>query len=267
VRATSQIDDIVNTPKPGAAIGARLVATSAQRVGVLELDGLPAGLYDDIAATAPTARLEDARALFAAERHHIDAAERGLIARADALARAALDEVDVAHAKDAGALAGLVEKHARLGGAEEAFIAIAPGLDLDRHMIRVSRPAPLAQRFAVRASVAYKGSWVRRTRSFARDVAGAKAVARAESWLDEFVSSIAPGKPLSAQLAAQLQRLSGASLRSFMAESCVGSYPLEVIATSGAPTDGAFTVLTVELAIDGVPWLGAAPAFVGGERL
>jgi hypothetical protein len=186
--------------------------------------------------------------------------------------RAALDEVDVAHAKDAGALAGLVEKHARLGGAEEAFIAIAPGLDLDRHMIRVSRPAPLAQRFAVRASVAYKGSWVRRTRSFARDVAGAKAVARAESWLYEFVSSIAPGKPLSAQLAAQLQRLSGASLRSFMAESCVGSYPLEVIATSGAPAqaapvDGAFTVLTVELAIGGVPWLGAAPAFVGGERL
>jgi hypothetical protein len=57
VRATSQIDDIVNTPKPGPAIGARLVATSAQRIGVLELDGLPAGLYDDIAATAPTARL------------------------------------------------------------------------------------------------------------------------------------------------------------------------------------------------------------------
>ena len=51
-----------------------------------------------------------------------------------------------------------------------------------------------------------------------------------------------------------------------MAESCIGTYPLEVIATSGAPAD-AFTVLTVELAIDGIPWLGAAPAFVGGEAL
>jgi hypothetical protein len=267
VRSTSQIDDIVNTPKPGAAIGPRLVATSARRIGVLELDGLPAGLYDDIAATAPAVELVDASALFAGERRHIDAAERNLIARADALARAALDQVDVAQAMDAGALAGLVEKHARLGGAEEAYIAIAPDLDLDRRMIRVSRPAPLARRFALRASVAYKGSWVRRTRSFARDADGASAFARAEMWLDEFASSIAPGKPLAAQLSAQLQRLSGANLKSFMAESCIGTYPLEVIATSGVPADGALTVLTVELAIDGIPWLGAAPAFVGGEPL
>ena len=27
--------------------------------------------------------------------------------------------------------------------------------------------------------------------------------------------------------------------------------------------DGAFAVLSLELALDGVPWLGAAPAFVG----
>ena len=97
-------------------------------------------------------------------------------------------------------------------------------------------------------------------------MAGAKAVARAESWLDEFVSSIAPGKPLSAQLAAQLQRLSGASLRSFMAESRVGSYPLEVIATSGAPTDGATTDVAPAVSAPG-PGASAAPAFVGGERL
>src|SRR5260370_777927 len=112
VRATSQIDDIVNTPRPGAAIGVRLVAAGARR----------------------------------------------------------------------------------------------------------------AQRFAVRAWVAYKGSWVRRTRSFARDAAGTNATARAQAWLDELVSSLAPGEPLAAQLAARLQRLPGATLKNFMAESCVGSY-------------------------------------------
>src|SRR5438105_15953634 len=32
IRATSRIDDIVNTPKPGAAIGARLAAAAARRV-------------------------------------------------------------------------------------------------------------------------------------------------------------------------------------------------------------------------------------------
>ena len=52
VRATSRIEDIVNTPRPGAAIGARLAAASAQRVGVLECDALPAALYDDITAAA-----------------------------------------------------------------------------------------------------------------------------------------------------------------------------------------------------------------------
>jgi len=267
IRATSRIEDIVNTPKPGAAIGARLAATAARRVGVLELDGLPAGLYDDVTAAAPAAELVDASALFAAERRHIDAAERNLIARADALALAALDQVDAA-ANDAGALAGLVEKHARLGGAEEVFIAIAPDLNRDRRMIRVSRPASLAQRFALRASVAYKGAWVRRTRSVARDPTGADVFTRARAWFDAFVSSIAADKPLAAQLVEGCQRLPGASLRSFMAESCVGSYPLQVIAGSGAtvqavPIPGTFLVPSVELTIDGIPWLGAAPAIVG----
>jgi hypothetical protein len=59
------------------------------------------------------------------------------------------------------------------------------------------------------------------------------------------------------------------ALTSFMAESSIGSYPLEVVASSRAPDKetpaaGTFLVLSVELAIDGVPWVGAAPAFVGG---
>jgi hypothetical protein len=267
VRATSRIEEIVNTPRPGAAIGARLAAASARRVGVLEGDALPAALYDDIIAMAPAARLLDASALFAAERHHIDAAERALIARADALALAALAEIEVMAAADAGALAGLVEKQARLGGAEEAFIAIAPDLDRDRRLIPMSRPTPLAQRFAVRASVAYKGAWVRRTQSFARDAAGANAQARADAWLEKVLGALEAGVPLASQLADRIASLPGAALRSFMAESCVGSYPLEVVASSrapaaAAPASGSFLVVTVELAVAGIPWLGAAPAFV-----
>jgi hypothetical protein len=52
-----------------------------------------------------------------------------------------------------------------------------------------------------------------------------------------------------------------------MAESIVGTYPLEVVASSRGsgrydPLPGAFLVLSVELVVDGVPWLGAAPLFV-----
>jgi len=265
IRTTAWLDEIVNTPKPGTAIGERLAG--CRRVGVLELDALPAGLYDDVVAAAPAAELVDASATFASVRREIDDAERRLIEKADALAVAALAQVD-ASANDAGVLAGAVEKHARLAGAEEAYIAIAPDLDLDRRLIQVTGPVPLARRFAVRASIAYKGAWVRRTRSFARDPQGARAMASAEAWLSQ--CGIADGLPLESQIAGSLLLLGPAEYlfrKRWMAESCRGSYPLEVVESSRsphkeAPAAGTFLVLSVELAVDGIPWLGAAPMFV-----
>ena len=271
IRTTAWLDEIVNTPKPGIAIGQRLAG--CKRVGVLELDALPAGLYDDVVAAAPNVELVDASAMFAAVRGGVDDAERKLIEKADALAFAALTQVD-ASATDAGALAGLVEKHARLAGAEEAYIAIAPDLDLDRRLIQVSGPVPLARRFAVRASIAYKGAWVRRTCTFARDEEGARAIASAEAWLPKLGSWHCAGQPLGdsieAWLGAELQLLPGVAsleLRHWMAESCRGTYPLEVVASSRsgsgyAPVADTYLILSADLALNGVPWLGTAPMFV-----
>jgi hypothetical protein len=197
-------------------------------------------------------------------RRRIDGAERGLIARADALAIAALAQVDPDGARDAGAVAGLIEKEARLRGAEEAYIAVAADLAADARMIRVSGPLPLADRFALRASIAYKGSWVRRTRSFARDAAGRPLMARADAWLEKLTASIVAGQPLGAQIRAHVAALPGAVLTAWMAESPIGSYPLQAVASStmnedAGVSDGGFLVLTVELALDGMRWLGAAP--------
>ena len=70
-------------------LGARIAADPAvKRVGVLELDALPSGLYDDLVAAAPAVELIDATQLFAAARRGVDAAERRLLARADAIAAA-----------------------------------------------------------------------------------------------------------------------------------------------------------------------------------
>ena len=264
IRTTDTLSEIVNTPKPGAAVGKRIAEAGCKRVGVLEYDSLPAGLYDEIAGAAPGVELADLGSVFADARRSIDDAERGLIGRADTLARTALDLIDADKSADAGEVAGLVEKQARLGGAEEAYIAVALDLDHDRRMIRVAGTLPLASRFAVRASVAYKGSWVRRIRSFARDEAARTAYAAADAWLARVASSIEPGKPLDAQIAAHLKALPGATLRQSMAESCTGSYPLAAI--TGAPAAGSFLVLTVELSLGGIPWLGATPAFVGSAK-
>jgi hypothetical protein len=57
-----------------------------------------------------------------------------------------------------------------------------------------------------------------------------------------------------------------------MVESCSGSYPLSVIASSRssegkAPIDGSFYVLTVEFLLEGGPWIGSAPLIVGKPAL
>jgi hypothetical protein len=208
----------------------------------------------------------DGTAIFAGLRREIDGAERGLLARADAIAVAALREAESGKANDAGTLAGLVEQQARLAGAEEVYIAVAPDLDADRRLNRTSQPTPLADRFAVRASIAYKGCWVRRIWTFAKDATAATTGA----WFESLVQSIEPDKPLTAQLAEKLKALPGATLDSWMAESCVGSYPLSVVGQNPAlvnPWNGRFLVLTIELTIDGAPWIGAAPLLVGQKNL
>ena len=96
-------------------------------------------------------------------------------------------------------------------------------------MIRVSRPVPLADRFAVRASIAYKGSWVRRTRSLRERQVRSQGGRMVHV---EIIGSLGAGKPLATQLATQVGELPGAELRSWLAESCFGSYPLAMIASS-----------------------------------
>jgi hypothetical protein len=236
IRTTDPVSEIVNTPKPGALIGERLKSDSLiRRVGVLEYDTLPAGLADDLAAAAPAVELIDGSGLFEGQRRSIDQTERALLARADAIAVAALREAESGKASDAGTLAGLIEQHARLNGAEEAYIAVAPDLDADRRL---------------------------------KDGSAAKA----DAWFEGVVQSIEPNKPLAAQLTEKLKALPGSTLDSWMAESCVGSYPLSVVGPSAAsaivnPLNGQFLVLTSELTIDGAPWIGAAPLIVGQKNL
>jgi hypothetical protein len=261
IRTTDPLSEIVNTPRPGALMGERLKAAAVKRVGVLEYDTVPAGLADDMADALPGAEWVDGSVMFASLRRETDEPERGLLAKADAIAAAALKKAEAGEAADAGTLAGLIEQSARLAGAEEAYIAVAPDLATDRRLNRTSQPTPLAERFAVRASIAYKGCWVRHVRTFGKDAA------KTDAWFDGV--SIEAGKPIQNQLAEQLKNLPGATLTSWMAESCIGSYPLSAIATSRAPektalAKGQFVVLTVDLTVGGASWVGARPLIADG---
>lgn len=265
IRTTNPVSEVVNSPRPGTLLGERLVAHGGiRRLGVLELDALPSGLSGDLTSAAPSIELVDATAPFAGIRRTVDDAERRLLVRADALAAAALDHVAAEPADDAGVIAGLAEKHARLAGAEEAHIAVAADLDADRRLRRIVKATPLGARFAVRASIAYKGVWVRRIRTFARDEAGRRAIARADRWFDDICGTIDPGKELRSQLEMRSRALTGEAPQPWLAECCLGSYPLQVVATSDGPAMpgppfGDLVILTLSLTIDGIPWLGAAP--------
>ena len=267
MRTVSPVGEIVNTPRPGTLIGQRIAADkTARRVGILELDALPSGTYDDLAAAAPDVALVDATALFAQARRRIDAAELHLLARADTIATAALADVDPALA-DAGAVAGPVEKRARLDGAEEAYIMVAPDLARERRMVRASPAQPLGSVFAVRASIAYKGVWVRRTRTFAKDAAGQQKIAALDAWFADTMRSLAPGT-LAEQIAASVKRQPDAELAGWLAESCRGTNPLQPIAGARAPANapliaGDHVVLTLDLTVGGMPWLGAASVVIG----
>src|SRR5262249_32952109 len=133
IRSVSPLGEIVNAPRPGTVLGQRVAADAfVRRIGVVELDALPSGSYYDFFAAAPAVEISDATALFGEVRRGADSAERRLLARADAIAAAALEGVDAADTAHAGSVAGQVEKHARLVGAEEVYITVAPDLRADR---------------------------------------------------------------------------------------------------------------------------------------
>jgi hypothetical protein len=242
--------EIVHGPAPGRIVGQRLAA--ARRIGVLELDRLPGGLFREIAGET-AADIVDGSAVFATARDPGDGAERALAARADALARAAFAAVDPG-AGTAGGVTGPAERAARLEGAEEVYVAIAPDLARDSRLARLGGDLPLGPRFALRLSVARHGVWVRRTVTFAPDAAEANA------WFGRLAGSL----DLSAPIAPQIAPPGGTTLRDWRLEAPRGARPLASVAGPGQPLEGPvpYAVLTVALETPAGPWLGAAPIAV-----
>ncbi len=166
---------VVTNPNPGQLAGKRLAETGARRIGILELPYFPAGLYADLAANL-RAEFFDAPGLFARARWPADETERNLLRRADEIAQKAVWQAELDTPGTVGELVAAVEKSARLDGAEEVYVAVAPDLDRSRNFLRLSGGAPLGRRFAVRATVAWKGSWARRIRTMSRDPQDAGAI-------------------------------------------------------------------------------------------
>jgi hypothetical protein len=263
IQSVKPVGDLINTPAPGRALGERLAAKGGvRRIAILELDDFPSGLYGEVAAALPTVEFVDGSASFALARRPLDAVERRLLMASEDLAKGALQSVR--REDDAGTVVGAVETYVRLHGAEEIYVAIAPDLDADRRFIRLSGHRRLGRRFAIRATVAYKGSWVRRTKTYSRDSRDQSTIDRADAWLETLLAGVDPRRDLKDQIATAIESLTDAQLAGWMAEAPVGTRPLAVVASPDRPNETLGTspalILTVPLDIGGLAWCGAGLA-------
>jgi hypothetical protein len=243
VGETSHMGEVVSTPRLGADLARRL--DGSRRIGVVELDRLPGGIARPLLDGIPGARLEDSTALFRTVRHPADETELALTRKAAALARTCLDNAMAGGGyRRSGALTAAIEGPARLAGAEEVLVELAPDLADNASLRRIDGDLALGGRYGVRLSLAYKGHWVRLGRTHDEHAD------RVAGWLPDHLKA-GPGE----------NGQDGIEVRDTLLEACVGSAPLSPVPDL---PDGAIGVVNLTLAIDGAPHLASLPVIETG---
>lgn len=249
IERVSRLADVLHTPRIGLKAAQQIAAMQADAaVGVVDFDGLPAGIAEDLREGGPKLALHDASALFTALRGIADPAEIALATKAAAIGRHALA---AAEGDNLNAMIAAVESEARQLGAEEIYIAAAPDLERDTRFRRIEGEVVLGKTFALRATVAYKGIWIRLVRSVCDAAIAQEAAARF------------------AQAVASLPGERGfAGFHSWLVEGCRMAQPLDPLLGSRlgeghSPPPGALVSVQAALAFDSQTVLLGAPALIG----
>jgi hypothetical protein len=247
IERTSHLADVSHTPRVGVE-AARMIAAlkNDAAIAVPDLAALPAGIAADLRVGG--LKLTDASDLFAQLRAPADPTEVALAVEAASIVHRALAQ---ASGTNIGELIASVEGAARRLGAEEIYIAAVPDLARDCRFRRIEGEAALGASFALRASVAYRGTWIRLLRTFG-------AAAQTEKAMSRFAAAVA-----------ELPR--NGALRGFaswLVEGCRIAQPLEPL--MGSRLDEELQVLPrslvsvqANLSEGGHPVLVGAPALIG----
>jgi len=256
IETVSRVERVIPSPRIGLEAGKLIGEGKAQAaVGVVELDSLRSDVAADLARGAAGLRISDATALFQRIRSEADPADVALAAKAGWIAHRALSCVSP-RPDTIGTAIAAAESEARSLGAEEIYLAAAPDLARDSRLRRIeaSAAATPALRFALRATVAYKGNWIRLTRTFTAEGEAPPLTAAAE------------------RFAAAVARLPGvggfADTPSWLVEGCRAAQPLDplmgsMVSEPVAPSPGALVSVQATYSIGGQNILLAAPALVG----
>src|ERR1700681_4660342 len=116
IKRTSRIGEVLHTPRIGLKAAQQIAAARVDAaVGIVDFDGLAAGIADDFSEGGPRLQLSDASALFARLRTKADPAEIALATKAASIAHRALAVVED---ESLGAIIAGIEREARMLGAE-----------------------------------------------------------------------------------------------------------------------------------------------------
>jgi Creatinase/Prolidase N-terminal domain len=249
IERVSRVADVLHTPRIGLKAAQQIAATQADAaVGIVDFDGFPAGIAEDLREGGPALILRDASALLTAIRGVADPAEIALATKAAAIGRHALA---AAAGDNLNAMIAAVECEARQLGAEEIYVAAAPDLERDARFKRIEGEAELGKSFALRATVAYKGTWLRLVRSMCEAAVAQEAAAR----LAQAVAALPSDRGF-------------AGFRSWLVEGCRTAQPLDPLigsrlAEGYPPLSGSLVSVQAALSVDGQTVLLGAPALIG----
>jgi len=252
MKRTSNLDAIVHSPRLGSE-SAKVIGAFKQgaTVAIPDLDTVPASVVEGIAESG--ARVIDGTGFFAQLRAAADPSELALAFRAAHIAHGALARIDLGQT-DGASVAAQVDGEARRAGAEEVYIGVAADLAKSRTPVRLEGTAALGAIYALRISLAYKGTWVRMTRTVSRDRGADAAIATAIEQL--------------AAATARLPDTADFGFRSWLIEGCRSTQPFEPFAGSVVTEALGIApgmIVSVQAAIDTPAGtiLAAAPALVG----
>ena len=254
IEATSRIAEVIHTPRLGAEAGRLIAAVKADAaLAVPDLAQMPAGIVEDLRAAGPRLVMTDATSAFASLRAKADPTEIAFGAKATWIAHRALaaPSPDYIAGGNLNAIIAAIEGEARRLGAEEIYIAAAPDLARDARLRRIEGEATPGKSFAVRASVAYKGTWIRLARAFA----DRELIQEATQCLSTAVAGL-PGDRGFAPFA------------SWLIEGCRVAQPLEPLMGSRiesptAPRPGALLSVQAQVQVGSQAILVGAPALLG----
>ncbi len=257
IRSVSHVGEVQSVAHLGRAAASLLEqrVPGSSQIGVVELDALPWTVAEPLLASHEK-RLADASSLLASIRQPADDTEIRLAQRAADMALKALGSIPPG-AERASQVLAAIEGSARLDGAEEVLVHVAPDLAAGTALRRLEGDVTLGRRYAVEISIAYKATWVRIARCISLNTP--ESWLRAQRWTSQWATGItgdSAGPPPGV-------------VTFWSLEACVGSQPFSVVASAVGPRGtvcaGTLACYSIKMQLADGLWLDGAPVVIGSS--